>query len=84
MTEVTQVLDRRLLHADSAAAHPDRRSRNRHLDGSSGPAASGQVERFGCAISPPDVALVEGVAGLAPQIEPTFDWVRLAQRVPVR
>ena len=29
-------------------------------------------------------ALVEGLAGLVPQIEPTFDWVRLAQRVPVR
>jgi multidrug resistance efflux pump len=44
----------------------------------------GEVESFGRAISPPDVALVEGVAGLVPQIEPTFDWVRLAQRVPVR
>jgi multidrug resistance efflux pump len=44
----------------------------------------GEVESFGRAISPPDVARVEGVAGLVPQIEPTFDWVRLAQRVPVR
>ncbi|MGH6895976.1 MAG: HlyD family secretion protein [Geminicoccaceae bacterium] len=44
----------------------------------------GEVESFGRAISPPNVALVEGVAGLIPQIEPTFDWVRLAQRVPVR
>jgi multidrug resistance efflux pump len=44
----------------------------------------GEVESFGRAISPPNVALVEGLAGLVPQIEPTFDWVRLAQRVPVR
>lgn len=52
-------------------AHPDR-------------PLAGEVESFGRAISPPNVALVEGVAGLVPQIEPTFDWVRLAQRVPVR
>jgi multidrug resistance efflux pump len=44
----------------------------------------GEVESFGRAISPPHVAQVEGLAGLVPQIEPTFDWVRLAQRVPVR
>jgi multidrug resistance efflux pump len=44
----------------------------------------GEVESFGRAISPPNVALVEGTAGLVPQIQPTFDWVRLAQRVPVR
>jgi multidrug resistance efflux pump len=44
----------------------------------------GEVESFGRAISPPDVAQVDGLAGLVPQIEPTFDWVRLAQRVPVR
>jgi multidrug resistance efflux pump len=44
----------------------------------------GEVESFGRAISPPHVALVDGLAGLVPQIEPTFDWVRLAQRVPVR
>jgi multidrug resistance efflux pump len=44
----------------------------------------GEVESFGRAISPPNVAQVEGLAGLVPQIEPTFDWVRLAQRVPVR
>ena len=45
---------------------------------------SGEIESFGRAISPPHVAQVEGLAGLVPQIEPTFDWVRLAQRVPVR
>jgi len=45
---------------------------------------TGEVESFGRAISPPNVALVEGVAGLVPQVQPTFEWVRLAQRVPVR
>jgi multidrug resistance efflux pump len=44
----------------------------------------GEVASFGRAISPPNVALVAGAAGLVPQIQPTFDWVRLAQRVPVR
>jgi multidrug resistance efflux pump len=45
---------------------------------------TGEVESFGRAISPPNIALVEGVAGLVPQVQPTFEWVRLAQRVPVR
>ena len=44
----------------------------------------GEVESFGYAISPPDIATTEGPSGLVPSIEPTFDWVRLAQRVPVR
>jgi multidrug resistance efflux pump len=44
----------------------------------------GEVESFGYAISPPDIATTEGPSGLVPTIEPTFDWVRLAQRVPVR
>jgi multidrug resistance efflux pump len=44
----------------------------------------GEVESIGRAISPPNIAEVRGVAGLVPEIDPTFDWVRLAQRVPVR
>lgn len=44
----------------------------------------GEVESFGWAIAPPDVANTTGVQNLVPQIQPTFDWVRLAQRVPVR
>ena len=36
------------------------------------------------AVNPPDVASTEGEMGVVPQIQPTFDWVRLAQRVPVR
>jgi multidrug resistance efflux pump len=44
----------------------------------------GEVESFGYAINPPDIATTEGPGGLVPSIEPTFDWVRLAQRVPVR
>jgi multidrug resistance efflux pump len=50
-------------------AHPDRPPRE-------------EVEGFGRAIS--NIALVEGVAGLVPQVQPTFEWVRLARRVPVR
>jgi multidrug resistance efflux pump len=44
----------------------------------------GVVDSFGWAIAPPDVADTLGVRNLVPQIQPTFDWVRLAQRVPVR
>jgi multidrug resistance efflux pump len=45
---------------------------------------NGVVDSFGYAINPPGVADTEGVSNLVPQIEPTFDWVRLPQRVPVR
>ncbi|MEK6250254.1 MAG: HlyD family efflux transporter periplasmic adaptor subunit, partial [Planctomycetales bacterium] len=44
----------------------------------------GVVESIGHATNPPDVVTTEGEMGVVPQIEPTFDWVRLAQRVPVR
>jgi multidrug resistance efflux pump len=44
----------------------------------------GVVDSFGYAVNPPNIADTEGVANLVPQIEPTFDWVRLPQRVPVR
>ena len=44
----------------------------------------GEVESIGYAINPPDVATIEGTNGLVPQVEPSFDWIRLAQRVPVR
>jgi multidrug resistance efflux pump len=44
----------------------------------------GQVDSVGWAIAPPDVANVTGDRYLVPQIQPVFDWVRLAQRVPVR
>jgi multidrug resistance efflux pump len=43
----------------------------------------GVVDTIGRATNPPDVASTEGEMGVVPQIEPTFDWVRLAQRVPV-
>ena len=43
----------------------------------------GVVDAIGHATNPPDVAATEGEMGVVPQIEPTFDWVRLAQRVPV-
>jgi multidrug resistance efflux pump len=44
----------------------------------------GVVESIGWAINPPDVATTEGTDGLVPQVQPSFDWIRLAQRVPVR
>ncbi len=44
----------------------------------------GVVDGIGYAIDPPDIADTEGASNLVPQIEPTFDWVRLPQRVPVR
>jgi multidrug resistance efflux pump len=44
----------------------------------------GEVDSVGWAIAPPNVADVTGDRFLVPQIQPVFDWVRLAQRVPVR
>jgi multidrug resistance efflux pump len=44
----------------------------------------GVVDSIGYAIDPPNIADTEGASNLVPQIEPTFDWVRLPQRVPVR
>ena len=44
----------------------------------------GVVDSIGYAINPPRVASTEGERYLVPQIAPTFDWIRLPQRVPVR
>jgi multidrug resistance efflux pump len=44
----------------------------------------GEVDSIGWAIAPPNVADVTGDRYLVPMIQPVFDWVRLAQRVPVR
>jgi multidrug resistance efflux pump len=44
----------------------------------------GEVDSVGWAIAPPDIADVTGDRYLVPVIQPVFDWVRLAQRVPVR
>lgn len=44
----------------------------------------GEVESIGYAINPPNLASTEGPQNLIPTIEPTFEWIRLAQRVPVR
>jgi multidrug resistance efflux pump len=41
------------------------------------------VESVGYAINPPNLAETEGPSNLVPSIEPTFEWIRLAQRVPV-
>lgn len=45
---------------------------------------SGTVDSIGYAINPPGVAATEGVSYLVPQVQPTFDWIRLPQRIPVR
>jgi multidrug resistance efflux pump len=45
---------------------------------------TGVVENIGNAVNPPNIAPTEGQPGEVPQIEPTFEWVRLPQRVPVR
>ena len=45
---------------------------------------NGVVDSIGYAIDPPDIADTEGASNLVPTIEPTFEWIRLAQRVPVR
>ena len=44
----------------------------------------GEVESIGYAINPPNHAATDGPENLVPQIQPTFEWIRLAQRVPVR
>jgi multidrug resistance efflux pump len=44
----------------------------------------GEVESIGWAINPPNIATIEGTGGIVPQVQPSFDWIRLAQRVPVR
>ena len=44
----------------------------------------GVVDSIGYAINPPNIADTGGKSNLVPQVEPTFDWVRLPQRVPVR
>ena len=45
---------------------------------------TGVVDRIGYAINPPHTASTEGALYLVPQIQTTFDWIRLPQRVPVR
>jgi multidrug resistance efflux pump len=44
----------------------------------------GEVESIGYAINPPNLADTEGPDNLVPTIQPTFEWIRLTQRVPVR
>ena len=44
----------------------------------------GEVQSIGYAINPPNLADTEGPKDLIPTIQPTFEWIRLAQRVPVR
>lgn len=45
---------------------------------------TGEVESIGYAINPPNLAQTDAPQYLVPTIQPSFDWIRLAQRVPVR
>lgn len=53
------------------------------LMGLSGRPLEGVVESIGRAINPPSIATVQGNTAVVPQIAPSYDWIRLAQRVPV-
>ena len=44
----------------------------------------GIVENIGRAINPPQIATVQSSSAIVPSVSPTYDWIRLAQRVPVR
>lgn len=44
----------------------------------------GEVVSIGYAINPPNLADTDAPNNLVPTIQPSFDWIRLAQRVPVR
>jgi len=54
------------------------------LMGQSDAEVEGEVESIGWAINPPNIATIDGPSGIVPQVQPSFDWIRLAQRVPVR
>jgi len=54
------------------------------LMGQSDAELEGEVESIGWAINPPNIATIDGPSGVVPQVQPSFDWIRLAQRVPVR
>lgn len=43
----------------------------------------GVVEDIGRAINPPNIATVQSSSAMVPSVSPTYDWIRLAQRVPV-
>lgn len=53
------------------------------LMGLSGRPLDGIVESIGRAINPPNIATVQSSTAMVPSVSPTFDWIRLAQRVPV-
>jgi multidrug resistance efflux pump len=53
------------------------------LMGLPGQRLKGEVESVSRATNPPKISSTEGELGVVPSIEPTFDWVRLPQRVSV-
>jgi len=52
--------------------------------GWSGRPIQGVVETIGRAINPPQIATLESSSAIVPSVSPTYDWIRLAQRVPVQ
>lgn len=44
----------------------------------------GVVVSIGRAINPPQIATVQSSSAIVPSVSPTYDWIRLAQRVPVQ
>jgi multidrug resistance efflux pump len=56
------------------------------LMGHPGTPIEGVVESIDRAVNPPNIAQTgaAGDGGIVPQIQPSFDWIRLPQRVPVR
>ena len=71
---------RRLFRGDQAGPDPPRRPRHGLADGR-GPAFDGHVEGIASAIVDRERS---GSANLLANVNPTFTWVRLAQRIPVR
>jgi multidrug resistance efflux pump len=56
------------------------------LMGHPGTPIEGVVESIDRAVNPPNIAQTgaAGDSGIVPQVQPSFDWIRLPQRVPVR
>ena len=76
-----KLLGGRLLQGKPDRGHQIRRSCGRHPDDLPGRPVTGVVDSIGWGISQKD-----GSTGtdMLPQVSATFEWIRLAQRIPVR